>query len=221
MAEIEHREALMPLIRGPGMEVVVSHGSETQNWVIPKALLSHHSEFFRAACNGRFKEGIENKITLHDCWPEVFEGFVQWLYFATLPVEYLMSGDVYISFHLWVLGDRLLATDFKNAAMRNIHEARYLYQMGAVAPQEVKYTWRHTSDKSALRRWVLDFVSLDWKEHCESYGQLESMDLFREIPDFGSNLLLRLGTKKAELKIEKYLEETEKTAHNEPDAKRQ
>ncbi|KAH8643175.1 hypothetical protein IG631_00638 [Alternaria alternata] len=202
------------------MEVIVSHGVRTKNWVIPKALLSHHSEFFRAACDGPFKEGIENKITLHDCRPEVFEGYVHWLYFATLPVHKPLWNHIYCISHFWILGDRLLVAEFKNAVLRDIHEAHYLYDIGVVAPQEVKCIWRHTSDESALRRWVLDFVSLDWKEHCDSYGQLAWMDLFREIPDFGSNLLLRLGTKKVELKIEKYLEEV-KTAHGELTAKRQ
>jgi hypothetical protein len=202
------------------MEVFVSCGANTQNWIIPKALLSHHSEFFRAACNRPFKEGTENKITLHDCYPKIFEGFVHWLYFAILRDDNPMWGSVYYSFHLWILGDRLLAAEFKNAAMRDIYGAHRLSTSATVTPQEIEHIRRHTADKSALRRWVLDFVSLTWKRHCEFCEESKCMELFREIPDFGRSLLLRLGTQNTNLKIKNDLEEA-KTAHDELDAEKQ
>ncbi|CAN9100840.1 unnamed protein product [Alternaria alternata] len=219
MARTKHQETLMSLIQGPGMEVVVSHGVHTKNWVIPKALLSHHSGFFRVACDGPFEEGIENKITLHDCRPEVFEAFVHWLYFATLSHLKPEWDYIYGSFRLWILGDRLLVADFKNAAMRDLYDVHVVREQ-SVEPHEIEFIWKHTARGSALRRLVLDIVSLNWEKHCGMYAQSVWLGLFRQFPDFGDSLLLRLGTKDTELKIEKYLEEAKKVTLDELDTER-
>ncbi|KAF2133503.1 hypothetical protein P153DRAFT_274054, partial [Dothidotthia symphoricarpi CBS 119687] len=111
-------------LQGDSMEVSVIRGNKTAKWNIPKALLSHHSEFFRKACNETFKEGFENKIVLPDCEPRMFQIFVQWIYFDTLP-EILSMGmmdNVWRVFHLWVLGDRILAKEFKNMVMEKIYK---------------------------------------------------------------------------------------------------
>lgn len=82
----------------PVFEIIVGTGEDVVVWNIPKALLSAHSEFFRAACYGRFKEGIENKISFSDVIPAVFRSSVQWLY--CWPISLLVRGRLYI-----LLGD--------------------------------------------------------------------------------------------------------------------
>lgn len=52
------------------------------------------------------------------------------------------------------------------------------------------------------------------------YAQSVWLGLFRQFPDFGDSLLLRLGTKDTELKIEKYLEEAKKVTLDELDTER-
>jgi hypothetical protein len=104
--------------------------------------------------------------------------------------------------------------------MRDLYDVHVASEL-PVELQEIEYIWKHTADKSALRRWVLDYVSLNWKEHCKWYAQSTRTWLFRDTPHFGNSLLHRLGAENAKLDVENYLEETEKTAYDEPDAKRQ
>jgi hypothetical protein len=132
-------------------------------WSIPKTLLSHHSDYFRAACNGNFKEGIENRVSLDDVEPRLFQHFVQWLYYGTISglpdVEHVYDG-----FPLWVLGDRLISSGFKNVIMT---QAYNLYERTRVSRDifttaEVAYCWNNTTPGSRLRLFFLDTFSQHW-----------------------------------------------------------
>jgi hypothetical protein len=184
-------------LQGPSMEVTVGSGAESATWSIPKALLSHHSDYFRVACNGNFKEGIENRVTPHDVEPRLFQHFVEWLYFGTIPllsdVERLYDG-----FRLWVPGDRLTSNGFKNDVMT---QTFYLYEKTRVTPSilttaEVAYCWNNSGLGSHLRLFLLDTFSQHW-----IYGEYMKADvegweaLFLDLPD----LHLRLTLEVAEL----------------------
>lgn len=60
-------------------------GEERTVFVAHEALLTHYSDFFRAALNGKFKEAADKRITLADEDPVVFECFVHWLYHERFP----------------------------------------------------------------------------------------------------------------------------------------
>jgi hypothetical protein len=203
-------------LKGPGMEVIVCSGKATAKWSIPKALLSHHSEFFRAACNGPFKEGLENKITLQHCRPHVFEGFVHWLYFGKSPTSFESQDAIYPSFCFWVLGDRLLVPEFKNSAMRDLFSAySSSCEYFLMTIREIKYCWKRTTAKSTLRRFILDLVSSEWEGFYGIFGKSAWMELFEKMPDFRNDLLSHLGSGCTEVTLGDYLEETSKTAHDE------
>jgi hypothetical protein len=95
------------------MEVIVGTGKDVAIWHIPKRLLSHHSAFFRAACNGLFKEGVENRIMFEHCEPGTFEVFVQWIYYGECPLaEHIIEDRVLQFWPAWILGDRIMAKGF-------------------------------------------------------------------------------------------------------------
>ena len=50
------------------------------HFVVREDLLTHYSEFFRAALTGGFKEAADKIVTLKDEDPDVFGVFVHWLY---------------------------------------------------------------------------------------------------------------------------------------------
>jgi hypothetical protein len=104
------------------MEVIIGTGKDTATWTIPKALLSQHSEFFRAACNGPFKEGLENKITIPDVDARNSQVFVQWLYFVTLPAKWEVRDNVYDPFRLWICGDRISAPAFQDCDIGQLYD---------------------------------------------------------------------------------------------------
>jgi hypothetical protein len=120
-------------LQGPSVEVVVGTGTNLITWHIPKALLGHHSGYFRAT-------GNESKVTLSEVNLTLFQHFIQWIYFATLsrpratprrsttappPVADRLPRvdmkEVGLIPQLWSLGDKLEARLFKNFVMEKIH----------------------------------------------------------------------------------------------------
>ena len=149
------------------MEITVGTGDAKAIWGIPKALLSHHSEFFRKACNGSFKEGVKNKLSLPEYDPKHFQIFLQWMYFDNLPKlpAGSFAGGYIVRFQLWSLGDMLMATSFKNCVMKRIYEA-FIYSYPSVGfvksamptPEEVEYCWTRTTANSTLRKFLIDIL---------------------------------------------------------------
>lgn len=70
------------------INISVGLDGQQRTWMLPKGLLSHHSEFFRAALEHDFKEGIERKVTLPEDDPRDFEIFVYWLHFQAVPSDF-------------------------------------------------------------------------------------------------------------------------------------
>ncbi|KAH3948663.1 hypothetical protein HBH70_071730 [Parastagonospora nodorum] len=60
-------------------------GSDQKRFVVHQGLLTHYSEFFRAALTGRFKEAEDKVVKLEDQSPRIFEVFVHWLYYQRFP----------------------------------------------------------------------------------------------------------------------------------------
>ncbi|EAT84566.2 hypothetical protein SNOG_08290 [Parastagonospora nodorum SN15] len=115
----EHLQKMLPLLQGPSAEVVAGAAPNIATWYIPQALRIVNSEYFRTACEEPIKKGILRKIALLDCKPELFQRFVQWMYFATLPAsETFRSCE---AFQLWSLGEKLTASGFKDTLMTEIH----------------------------------------------------------------------------------------------------
>lgn len=109
------------------MEIIIGLSTaDEKSWSLPKALLSHHSGFFQRACrldSKTFLEGEENKIHLTEAESEIFELFVQFMYFG----EYLSTDDlkdctrIRDTARAWVMGDFLDAIEFKNYSMKELY----------------------------------------------------------------------------------------------------
>jgi hypothetical protein len=99
------------------MQITVkSESGEQRSWTIPKALLSHYSGYFTRLRN--FREGEENTVVLQDFDPEVFRCFVEFIYYGC----YNCQDKIRDSARHWVIADYLDAIEFKNFAMRNLHD---------------------------------------------------------------------------------------------------
>jgi hypothetical protein len=105
-------------------------GEEKKGFAVHEVLLTHYSDFFRAALNGKFKEAEEKRITLHDEEPVVFESFVHWLYHSNFPTQVRDEHgkpieewtanlrpriDLYI--HLFILSDKLSIKELDKIAL--------------------------------------------------------------------------------------------------------
>ncbi|KAF3007879.1 hypothetical protein E8E13_010949 [Curvularia kusanoi] len=69
-------------------------GEERKRFIVHKDLLTYHSEFFRSALSGNFKEAAEQTVPLPEDDPDTFEFFVHWLYHKDLPMKDNASTDL-------------------------------------------------------------------------------------------------------------------------------
>ena len=162
-------------LRGPSIEVSVGPSScqcldstacDCQvSWTLPKALISHHSAFLKAACSRNFKEREENRILLPEDDPIVFGLFVEWMYYGEYNASQSASlfndtnKEVDLNVGCWVLGDKILNVAFKNYAMHRLYK---LYTSDitwrTVTTHDVQYVCENTAVDSKLRHFFLAFV---------------------------------------------------------------
>lgn len=71
--------------------------------MVHEHLLTHYSEFFRAALTGSFREAEDKTVKLEEDQPLTFEFFVHWLYYQRFPDK--SKGDADEITSAWVKGD--------------------------------------------------------------------------------------------------------------------
>ncbi|KAI2485654.1 BTB domain containing protein [Pyrenophora tritici-repentis] len=112
--------------------VIVEVGAEKTKYTVHRSFLTEHSEYFRKALTGSWKEAQEGVVTLEDVDCDGFNIFVDWMYTRKLPripVKHDDSddsddlGDSNISMlKALVPGDRILALNFHRAVRDAIIE---------------------------------------------------------------------------------------------------
>lgn len=116
------------------------------------------------------EESTPSKIMLADRLPAVFQIFIQWVYFGTIPDRFGLSRmstgkSLSNSFLLWTLGDDLQASEFKNRIMRELYTSYSLegytdeFLFIEFSSAEVDYCWSQTKPGSKLRTFILDTLS--------------------------------------------------------------
>jgi hypothetical protein len=184
----------MKRLRGPGIEICVgkstspSGDDETDatmrdTWSLPKRLISHYSPFLEAACRRDFKERQENRIELPNDDATVFAFFVEWMYYGSdslvptsSPLDSSYDG-ICMDAKCWVLGDRLLCTEFKNHAMRRLYEFHTRTSFTrAVTASDLRYACENSTADSPLRRFYFDFVMTYFSFPDRLQGTIEEFD---------------------------------------------
>jgi hypothetical protein len=67
--------------------VAVDVGTRCRRFYVHKALLMEHSEFFKKALQGTWKEATDGIVILEDIKPAIFDIFVGWLHTGEIPEE--------------------------------------------------------------------------------------------------------------------------------------
>ncbi|TLD18898.1 hypothetical protein E2P81_ATG01626 [Venturia nashicola] len=65
--------------------VTIDVGPEKTAFHIHKGILTSESPYFKAAFDGEFREATEKRIHLADTTSAIFQDFMDWLYFGSLP----------------------------------------------------------------------------------------------------------------------------------------
>ncbi|KAF3029607.1 hypothetical protein E8E12_000865 [Didymella heteroderae] len=163
----------LALLIGPAIEIRVGTATSARgpvdscvSWSLPKRLISHHSPFLAAACDRDFKERRENLIELPDDDPTVFALFVEWLYYGAYAIEPLSlpsnagNDGVSVDAECWVLGDKLLCSNFKSYAMRRLykqHTAKIFSR--SITTDDVQFACDHSAQDSKLRELYSDPIN--------------------------------------------------------------
>ncbi|KAH7138796.1 hypothetical protein B0J11DRAFT_451349, partial [Dendryphion nanum] len=139
-------------LRGDSVKVLVGPETPPSFWHLPKALLSHHSAFFKKTCE------IKSFMYLPIDDASVFEYFVEFLYHSTYTLSSAPETSGRQHAAAWVLGEKYQAISFQNCAMRNIY---YLHEgifANELIPSEVQFVFQNSSSGSLLREFYLDML---------------------------------------------------------------
>ncbi|KAI4960045.1 hypothetical protein J4E86_001664 [Alternaria arbusti] len=115
--------------RGIPVHVVVEVGPERKEYYVQKAFLTHHSDYFRKALSGTWKEAKDGVVSLDDIEPGVFNLFLEWMYTQQVPVIWadysrIMNRSVtpldICKIKLYVFADRFAVPVLRTAMNRQI-----------------------------------------------------------------------------------------------------
>ncbi|EED13876.1 conserved hypothetical protein [Talaromyces stipitatus ATCC 10500] len=171
-------------LSGKILDVVVG-GDQNEIFSIHERLIRASSPFFDKAMSRKWKESLERTIKLPDNEPKIFQLYVHWLYYGTLPVlcdepglcgnaEYLELVKAY------TLGDKLLDSRFQNAVIDAIVEksqskardGRIWFPVGS----PIEYAYSNTNESSPIRKLLLDmYVHRGHRYWLHDYGNSASI----------------------------------------------
>ncbi|KAI9878193.1 MAG: hypothetical protein M1830_001585 [Pleopsidium flavum] len=169
--------------------VKVYVGPKKTRFFIHKELLCDHSEFFRAALTGGFKEAHEGAVYLPEDELEVFAKLVEWLYADQLDTTFIFREDpdesvcatdlkkVTLFVKLWVLADRLRIPALQRVAVwavRSFMEV-YLY----LPTDIVLYIFENTVPSAEFGKLCVDLVEYMMAKRDKRYASLPDNPVLR------------------------------------------
>jgi hypothetical protein len=165
---------------GETLKIVVEKGDkkkEINN--VPKRHLCEVSQFFAKASSDQWKSGVESVIELEHVDPKIFGIFLAWAFDRSIENsedyiivkdkddveswEYLSENRHFQLVDCYILGQKLLAYDFKNAIMDlslksyQFHSKKF-HCIPGTSWEEICKDYRNTPKGSPLRRSLLDTV---------------------------------------------------------------
>ncbi|KAH4107729.1 hypothetical protein HBI56_169460 [Parastagonospora nodorum] len=171
--------------------VTVEIGPDQKKYYVHKALLVHHSEYFKRALRGAWKEAHKDLVTIEDVEPVVFNIFLHWLYTQQIPnsLDYeewdqVMGTkgtsdleDAMTRVQAYSFGDRFLVPNFR----RTMNEAFVDMMVADVLPDPSKVddlvVWAFEnvpSDRPLLQLLVNQFCD-DWNNFPVSATEIEAL----------------------------------------------
>lgn len=129
--------------------------NDVKQIVIHKSLACHHSPVFKAAFEGPWIEGQNQRMDLKETTADVVTLLIRWLYSNELECEENRgSTDPSTLISLWLLADRLFIPDLQNEAI--VYIAERLAGHNLVSTSSLVYD--NSLPGSPLRRIMVDHV---------------------------------------------------------------
>ncbi|KAF9693742.1 hypothetical protein EKO04_008147 [Ascochyta lentis] len=165
--------------------IAVEVGSERVKYYVHKALLEEHSEYFKRALNGPWKEAEEKVVCLDDVECRTFEVFVDWLYTRKLPAkrtgwvgeEY--DSEWYITLQIPMMkacafANRMLSPDFLHAMEHRLID-HFIASGNVPFYEAIIFAFENLPPTSLILKALVDAHcrSFDEAEDTEENGELE------------------------------------------------
>lgn len=178
------------------MDVLV--GEDEVKFVLHQAIVCTTSLFFRAICNGKWKESEERLLRLPEVDPEMFSIYLGFLYNRKVDMREERSADMKSlktvtgealihlhdrAIHAYALGEMVQDAAFRNAV---VDEMRFVWtQPGQVGHQRSIQTLCATvSHRSKLMRYFVDRWAV------ADYSDCSFRDFYKHLP---TNFVLELA----------------------------
>lgn len=166
---------------------------------MPKALICHHSPYFRAALEGPFVEARNNTIELKEEDPECFESILAWLHVGSLapyeppdiPSQEHATARALEICHIYYLADFLRMTDLTTQLLGSLDDLMNFYRPHKIIAldQDLIFDiYEHTYNKSVLRLHIMDALARLFSD--PEYDSAIDLftDCFQSLEDFGPAL---------------------------------
>ncbi|KAL6824003.1 hypothetical protein V8C40DRAFT_247034 [Trichoderma camerunense] len=161
-------------LRGRALTVTVG-STNPVTFSVHEHLICATSDYFKTAMKGHWETSTSGSITLKEEDPEVFEIYMHWLYFETLPVQNdnpgLEGNTEYIQLaKSYALGELLQDTNFKDAVLdgillkcrSNATDGQSWFPVGPA----IRHIYDGTPESSPARRLLVDLYTYhgrgDW-----------------------------------------------------------
>jgi hypothetical protein len=147
-------------------------GEDQKRFVVHEHLLTHHSEFFRAALIGNFKEAKDKVVRLEDIDPFIFECFVHWLYYQRFPDASKNDDEELVKawgteeasttlatslIKLYILADQCMVPRLKRAALDLAYHLFHMSASGGLPDDEhAKCAFNHLQSEDPLCQLLVD-----------------------------------------------------------------
>ncbi|KAK5695251.1 hypothetical protein LTR97_008757 [Elasticomyces elasticus] len=138
-------------------------GAEEEEFLLHASIAVMHSKFFRAACNGGFKEAKDKIIRMAEVEPATFRSYLQWLYSRDVVVltaaelatdvkdESLVSRLVKLYLLADVLADTLLRNRIIDEIQLSLGKNNTCLGIG-----HINWAYESTPATSTLRKLIVD-----------------------------------------------------------------
>jgi hypothetical protein len=196
--------------------VLVGHSKD--RFVVHENLLTHYSEFFRAALTGSFKEAEDKIVKLGNTHGFTFECFVHWLYTQRFPDaskgddEELVDGwgssddprkliDSLID--MYIFGDRCMVPQLQRVALDHLYRHIQVHTTPVPEEDDIYNAFGHLRSDNPLCRLLVD-VKLYYDHCCDGSSNPYSRDEKAEWPmngepDYPSEYLLAFARRATEI----------------------
>ncbi|KAM0704399.1 hypothetical protein Q7P35_008633 [Cladosporium inversicolor] len=152
--------------------IAVLVGVNELELTVHKDVICAKSKFFRAACSGRWREGVQRIVRLPEVrQPDVFQMYVDWTYTEDLVFQDQTSDTDVLTelIELHLLGDILDDVKLRNMTIHFL-TSQVATTDGPPCFGDIDLIWEHTTPSSSLRRWALDtLVALLGADDFEKY----------------------------------------------------